>query len=99
VEIRAAILAGILIAVCTKVYGEPAYETTHEGVRIVLHDDKCTLKEVSNLPRKVVWHENGKEIVGCWGARPDAGLVLMYFSADKTVGIASMSSFRKVTSI
>jgi hypothetical protein len=97
--LRAAVLVGLLFGVSYCAYGEPAYETSHEGVRIVLHDDKCTLKEVSNLPRKVVWHENGKEIVGCWGARPDAGLVLMYFSADKTVGIATMSSFRKVTSI
>ena len=98
-ELRAAVLAGILFVVCTQVYGGPAFETSQEGVRIVLHDDKCTLKEVANLPRKVVWHENGREIEGCWGARPDAGIVLMYFSADKTVGIATMSAFRKVVAI
>ena len=93
------VLAAILFLLPLPAHSGPAFETSQEGVRIVLHDDKCTLKEVANLPRKVVWHENGREIEGCWGARPDAGIVLMYFSADKTVGIATMSAFRKVVAI
>jgi hypothetical protein len=83
------------------VQSEPVYEAREEGsgVRVVLHDTPCELSEVSNLPRKVEWHENGKVIQGCWGQRPDIGIVLMYFGADKTVGLAPMQAFRRVTGV
>jgi hypothetical protein len=56
------------------------------------------LDGIANLPRKAVWHENGKEVEGCWGGRPDVGAVIFYFS-DKTVALAPISGFRKVVSI
>lgn len=98
-EIRAAVLAGILFFVVGKVYAEPVLEASEDGVRVVLHTDKCALKEVSNMPYRVVWHEKGKQIEGCWLPRPDAGVVMMFFAADRTVALASIQSFRRVTSL
>lgn len=97
-ELRAIFLAGILFCVATSVYGEPVLETSEGDVRVVLHTDQCALKEIVNLPYKAVWHENGKEVQGCWGPRPDAGVVVFYF-ADKTVALAPIQSFRRLTSI
>jgi hypothetical protein len=98
--LRAAVLAVIGIALLLYVVNakaDPVYESRDEGgARVVLHSSPCTLKAVSNLPRRVVWHENGKEVEGCWGARPEAGVVVMYFGADRTVGIAPMQAFKKV---
>lgn len=98
-EIRAAVLAGLLFFVSYEVYAEPVLEATEGGVRVVLHTDKCALNEVSNLPFKAVWHENGKQVEGCWAPHPPLGIVAMFFAADKSVGIAPMSAFRKVVSI
>jgi hypothetical protein len=97
--IRISILAAILILVAGGVYGEPVLEASEDGVRVVLHTDKCALKEVSNMPYRVVWHEKGKQIEGCWMPRPDAGIVVMFFAADRTVGVAAIQSFKRVTSI
>jgi hypothetical protein len=96
-ELRALCLAGILFGVSYCAYGEAVFETTADGIRLVLHKDQCALKEVTNLPFKAVWHENGKEVEGCWAPRPDAGIAVFYF-ADKTVGVAPLSSFRRLIS-
>ena len=68
------------------------------GVRVVLHNEPCKLKEVVNLPFRATWHEAGKEIEGCFGPRPDAGIVVFYF-ADKTVGIAPIDAFKRITGV
>lgn len=98
-ELRAFLLAGILFFVASNVFAEPVLETSEGGVRIVLYTDPCALKEISNLPYKAVWHENGKEVSGCWSAHPPLGVVVMYFASDKTVGLAPMQSFRRVIGI
>jgi hypothetical protein len=98
-ELRAAVLAGILFFVASNVYGEPVLEASEDGVRVVLHTDKCALKEVSNAPYRAVWHENGKTVEGCYFVRPDYGVVILYFAADRTLGIAPIRAFRRVTSI
>lgn len=97
-ELRAAVLAGILFCVSYNVYAEPVMEASEDGVRIVLHNDKCALKEIANLPYKAVWHEKGQEVEGCWGGRPDAGAVIFYF-ADKTVALAPIQKFKRVIAI
>jgi hypothetical protein len=97
-ELRAAFLAGILFFVATSVYGESVMQLNDGDVQIVLHDTPCKLKEVVNLPRKAVWMEKGKTFEGCWGVRPDVGVVVFYFD-DKTVGLAPMQAFKRITPI
>jgi hypothetical protein len=98
-ELRAAVLAGILFGVSYCAYGQPMFEASGDGVRVVLHNAPCRLSaEVTNLPLRAVWHQNGKETEGCFMVRPDAGAVVFYFS-DKTVGIAPMADFKKVIAI
>lgn len=76
---------------------EPVYQATApDGVRVTLHDDKCALPEITNLPRRATWIEQGKAFEGCWGARPDQGIVLAYF-ADKTVVSIPVQAFSRVT--
>lgn len=75
---------------------EPRFQVQNEGVRVVLHDEPCQLKEqITNLPYRVVWYEKGKAVEGCWGARPEAGIAMAYF-ADKTVGIIPLSELTPV---
>lgn len=74
---------------------EPVYQAVTGNVRRVLHDDACTLKEITNLPRRATWTEGGATFEGCWGARPEQGVVLAYFT-DKTVAAIPISVFVKV---
>jgi hypothetical protein len=90
------VAALFLLALSQFAYGEPAFVTDADGARITLHTDKCSMKEVKNLPFKATWEEKGKVFQGCWGPRPDAGLIVFYFD-DRTVGIAPMQAFVKVT--
>lgn len=77
---------------------EPMYSTEADGATVTLHSEPCQLTNVvTNLPRRATWSEKGKVFEGCWAARPDAGLVVLYFSGDKTVGIAPMQAFQRVT--
>lgn len=73
----------------------PIMQAADGEVTVTLHDDKCALREVTNLPAKAVWREKGKEIEGCWGLHP-IGVVLFYFT-DKTVAVAPRQSFQRVT--
>ncbi len=79
-------------------YAEPVYQAgSADGtLRIVLHDEKCALAEIANLPRRATWTEGAKTYEGCWGARPDQGIVLAYFT-DKTVVAVPVQAFSKVT--
>ncbi len=65
------------------------------GAIVTFYTENCTLKEVTNLPSRAVWTENGKEIEGCYTVRPDAGLIVFYF-ADRTVGIVPLQALRRV---
>ena len=80
------------------VFSQPLYSAEANGVRIVLTDEKCEMKEVANLPYKAIWTEKGQEFQGCWAARPDEGLVVGYFS-DKTVALMPVYAFKKVLEI
>ena len=90
----------IVLAIwATKAYSEPVMQTSEGGVTLQLWTDACELqKDIQNLPYKATWHENGKVIKGCWGARPDVGVVVFYF-ADKTVGMAPIQAFTKVVGV
>lgn len=72
----------------------PRYEARGEGgVRIVLHEERCALSAIVGLPRAAVWIEPGKSFVGCWGPRPDLGLVQLYFPGDRSLPLAPMQAF------
>ena len=66
-----------------------------EGIRIVLHDDKCGLSTVSNLPAKATWTERGVITEGCWGIQPALDIVMLFF-ADKTVVVVPRQIFTKL---
>jgi len=55
-----------------KVHAAAKFYAEADGGRVVLFDDKCRLPEVSNLPFKAEWTENGKTFEGCWSPPPSA---------------------------
>lgn len=90
----AAIIVSVIWA--TKAYAEPVLKATVEDVSVFLWTDECALKgQIKNLPYKATWQEKGKTFQGCWGARPDIGVVIFYFE-DKTMGLAPIQAFEKV---
>lgn len=96
--LRAVVLAG-LAAFSTNAAPRALATAQDGGVIVTFYDDDCQLTaSVVNMPKRAVWTEGGKDVEGCYNVRPDAGIILMYF-ADKTVGIAPLSSLRKVTNI
>lgn len=80
-----------------KAFAAPVYAAEADGVRIVLTDEKCTLKEVSNLPYKATWTEKGKTYNGCFTINQGAGVVVAYFVEDKSVAAIPMDAFKRVT--
>ena len=89
-----ALIAGLLISGNAK--AEPMYFAEADGATVTLHSEPCALTDVvTNLPRRATWSEKGKTFEGCWSARPDIGIVVLYFSGDKTVGLAPMQAFQR----
>jgi len=81
-----------LVVVATNAHADPRFQVSTGDIRVVLHDEPCALKDqITNLPYRAVWYEKGQVFEGCWGARPDEGVVLSYFS-DKTVGLIPMGA-------
>ena len=93
----ALLLALVIGGAVVVAHAEPVAEARSETTRIVLHSDKCALKEVANLPRRATWEEGGKVYEGCWGGRPDSGMVLAYFS-DRTVVAIPLQVFQALRS-
>src|SRR5262245_16960954 len=79
----------------TRAYAAPIAVAEEKGVRIVLTDDPCTLKEVVNLGRKVTWTEKGKTYEGCYEVHP-YGIVVAYFN-DKKVAVFPVDVFQKAS--
>ena len=69
---------------------------TPQGVRVLFYDDKCAVSEITNLPFKATWEEKGKTYQGCWGPRPDLGVIAAYFD-DKTVAIVPIQILTAVS--
>lgn len=65
------------------------------GTVIDLHDDKCAMDAVSNLPFRATWKDATATFEGCWGVT-SYGLVMMYFE-DKTVAGVPTQVFKKLT--
>lgn len=75
---------------------EMLFVATAGGATVLLTNEPCALKEVSNLPNRATWDEDGKHYEGCWGVHPQAELVMAYFS-DRAVAIFPTGIFRKVS--
>jgi hypothetical protein len=82
----------------TKAHADPRFQVEADGAKVVLYDDKCAVAAVANLPYKATWEEKGKVFQGCWGARPDAGVVMFYFD-DKSVGLIPISGLTPVVGV
>lgn len=91
------VIAVLFLFGCPSVNAEPLFQAqAPDGVVITLHSEKCALKEVTNLPARITWEEKGKVTEGCFGAK--AGVVIFYF-ADKTVGVIPVQVFEKVIGV
>lgn len=90
------VLGALLLAYIVSVHADPAFKAVAEnGVTIILYDEPCKLtEEVTNLPRRATWDENGKVNEGCW--RYTNGTVVAYFD-DKTVAAIPAQVFERVT--
>lgn len=77
-------------------FSKPMAQAQVEGITITLHNDPCTMPEITNLKMKATWLEKGKTFEGCWGAHPQYGLVMFYWS-DKTVVVLPGDAFAPVT--
>jgi hypothetical protein len=53
--------------------------------------------EVSNLPGRATWTQDGKVFEGCYGLDMDLGLVVAYFQSDRTVVNLPQFLFERVT--
>lgn len=92
---RVAVLAIFLAALPLK--AEPFARFAVANISITLHKDECRLKsEITNLPKRAVWLEDGKETEGCWGVLGQFGIVGLYF-ADKTATALPVQVFERVT--
>lgn len=88
----------LLFCLPTLAFSAPQYAAEADGARIVLHDEPCALKGVSNLRYRATWAEKGKVFEGCWGPRPQEGLVLGFFE-DLTVVAIPIQMFAKVVGV
>jgi hypothetical protein len=88
----------VLVGLATNVHAAPRFSVVADGAKVVLHDDKCAVSAVNNLPYKATWEEKGRVFQGCWGARPDAGVVVFYFD-DKSVGIIPIAELTAVVGV
>jgi hypothetical protein len=87
----------LLCAAALPVFAQPIAKAVNNNVSLTVYDEDCKLKSsVVNLPKRAVWEEGGKKIEGCWGAQPEAGVLIFYF-ADKTVAMAPIQMFEPVT--
>lgn len=87
------LLLFILLGVCALAYGEPTHKASGAGVEVVVYSESCTLKEVTNLPKRATWTENGKTVEGCGGVTQ--GLAVFYW-LDRTVTVTPASVFVRV---
>ena len=95
--ISAVVLASALAA--NTLRAEPvAISVDQAGTTITLYTDECSVEAVSNVKYRVTWTERGKTFEGCYSIS-SVGLVLMYFSEDKTVAAAPVQVFRPATGI
>jgi hypothetical protein len=80
-----------------EVKAEAKFTASVSNVTVTLYNEPCSLKEVSNLPHRATWKEDGKTYEGCFGIVPQAGVLMMYFKEDRTVAVMPFDVFVPVT--
>jgi hypothetical protein len=85
-------LAVLMLLSAAPVFAQ--YQAEGEGVKVTVYKEPCALKEVTNLPQRATWTENGKIVEGCAGIM--RGIVLCYW-LDRTVTAIPTSVFVRVT--
>lgn len=73
----------------------PLYRAVAGPATITLYSDECRTPGITNLPRRAIWHEGGKDVEGCFGVSP-FGVAVFYF-ADKTATAIPIQAFEKVS--
>jgi hypothetical protein len=75
----------------------PTFGVQDGKITITLFDEPCELKDqVSNLPMKATWVEDGKTYKGCWAARPDVEAIIAFFD-DKTIALIPFGALKRLT--
>jgi hypothetical protein len=95
---KSVLILGLIVLTLGTANAEPKFQAQLEGIRVLLHSDKCELKEITNLPFKAEWVEKGQVLQGCWKPNGEVGTVDFYFS-DKTAFSMPAQMFRKVTGV
>jgi hypothetical protein len=90
-------LGMIVLILNANAYGAPMAQTVSDGATIVLTDEPCKLKQVTNLKYRATWSEKGKVFEGCYAVHP-YGVVVGYFS-DGAVALIPLDAFAKVTGV
>lgn len=89
-------LALVLLLLPLHARAEPIYRAAKDGVVVTVFSEPCAVVEVTNLPRRAVWLEGGASYEGCAGATP-FGMLLFYFSGDRTVTVIPAEAFVRVS--
>jgi len=80
-----------------KVLADPIGKAEAEGAVITFYNEPCLIKDqITNLPFRAEWVEKDKTYQGCFGIRPDIGMVVAWFD-DRTVALIPLQAVKKVT--
>ena len=97
--ISGACLAALFV-LATSAYAEPVARATAGGIQITVYNEPCKLKDqVSNLPHRATWLENGRTFEGCVGPNIELGVAIFYFKEDKSVAAVPLQMFAPVTGV
>lgn len=86
----------LLLLLPALAFAKPVAIAESDGIVITLTDERCAVAEVTNLPYRATWLENGKTVEGCWGV---AHQIVMSYWTDKTVAILPAGAFNKALEI
>lgn len=78
-------------------YSKPLAVAESGGIRITLFDEDCNTDVIKNLTYRITWTEKGETHEGCFSVHQ--GIVVAYFSSDRTVAIFPGSAFKQVTDL
>ena len=89
----------VLLALTTStVRAEAVASAQAPGITVLFYNEPCALKQVTNLPLRATWRQNGKVVEGCFGAFLEAGAVGAFFN-DGTVVVIPASCIGRVQAI
>ena len=75
-------------------YAKSVAVMKERGITVLLTDEPCDMPEVSNLPYKLTWTQEGKTYKGCFSVH--GGIVVTY-TEDKAVGLIPGQLFKPLT--